>query len=252
MPAPGSAAPGDNETRSASAIVGDNLTGHHLLHIDGYSRTKDKLPTGKSIKSCPFRAGGHRWRINYYPNGQTSNCADFISVFLHLEQSAGEPVVAWAKFGLLDRAGKPVPSNTLSTSLKEFAPDGTGTGSARRAGLPLSRVFRLQCHNLIWTSTSAILLMGKEGADVTFQVAGEAFRAHRFLLAVRWCVFKAELCGSMKESTTTGNCIRIDDMLPQVFKALLHFIYTDSLPQMDEQEDAVMAQHLLEAADRFH
>ena len=39
-------------------------------------------------------------------------------------------------------------------------------------------------------------------------------------------------------------------MLPQVFKALLHFVYTDSLPQM-EQEEAVMAQHLLEAADRY-
>ncbi|XP_066316306.1 BTB/POZ and MATH domain-containing protein 1-like [Miscanthus floridulus] len=55
----------------------------------------------------------------------------------------------------------------------------------------------------------------------------------------------------MKESTAIGDCIRIDDMLPQVFKALLHFIYTDSLPQMEEQEEVAMAQHLLEAADRY-
>ncbi|XP_066374673.1 BTB/POZ and MATH domain-containing protein 2-like [Miscanthus floridulus] len=88
-------------------------------------------------------------------------------------------------------------------------------------------------------------------ADVTFQVAGESFSAHRFLLAARSRVFKAELWGAMKESTATGDCIRIDDMLPQVFKALLHFIYTDSLPQMEEQEEATMAQHLLEAADRY-
>ena len=42
-------------------------------------------------------------------------------------------------------------------------------------------------------------------------------------------------------------------MLPQVFKTLLHFVYTDSLPEaeMEEQEEAMMAQHLLEAADRY-
>jgi len=71
----------------------------------------------------------------------------------------------------------------------------------------------------------ADLLKSKEGADVTFQVAGESFSAHRFLLAARSRVFKAELWGAMKESTATGDCIQIDDMLPQVFKALLHFIY---------------------------
>jgi len=40
-------------------------------------------------------------------------------------------------------------------------------------------------------------------------------------------------------------------MLVQVFKTFLHFIYNDSLPEMDEQEEALMAQHLLEAADRY-
>lgn len=92
--------------------------------------------------------------------------------------------------------------------------------------------------------------MTKEGADVAFHVAGESFSAHRFLLAARSRVFKAELCGAMKESTDIGDCIWIDDMLPQVFNALLHFIYTDSLPQMEGQEEAMMAQRLLEASDR--
>ena len=40
-------------------------------------------------------------------------------------------------------------------------------------------------------------------------------------------------------------------MLPQVFKALLGFIYTDSLPEMEVQEVVTMAQHLFEAADRY-
>ncbi|CAN6318399.1 unnamed protein product [Urochloa humidicola] len=95
------------------------------------------------------------------------------------------------------------------------------------------------------------LFRTKDGADVTFQVAGETFKAHRFLLATRSLVFKAELLGGMKESTATGDCIRIDDMLPQVFNTLLHFVYTDLLPEMEDQEEAMMAQHLLEAADRY-
>jgi speckle-type POZ protein len=57
----------------------------------------------------------------------------------------------------------------------------------------------------------------------------------------------------MKEGTTTIPCIEIGDLLPQVFKCLLHFIYTDSLPEI-EGEDAsspAMMQHFLEAADRY-
>ncbi|TKV93747.1 hypothetical protein SEVIR_9G246200v4 [Setaria viridis] len=285
MPAPGSAVLGGNEHRSASAIVGGTVTGHHLLHIDGYSCTKDKLPTGRSIQSRPFSAAGHRWCIHYFPNGQSSKDADFISVFLHLDESPGGPVMARARFDLLDRAGKPVPLNN-STWLKEFSfsPDGTGYGFpdlVRREFLEKSEhlfndCFTISCGIIISDElrtedriaasplvSLAVppsdldqhlnnLLVGKEGADVTFQVAGEAFSAHRFLLAARSRVFKAELCGAMKESTATGGCIiQIDDMLPQVFKALLHFIYTDSLPQMEEQEESVMAQHLLEAADRY-
>ncbi|KAL6659229.1 hypothetical protein ACP70R_003269 [Stipagrostis hirtigluma subsp. patula] len=43
-------------------------------------------------------------------------------------------------------------------------------------------------------------------------------------------------------------------MQPAVFKALLHFIYTDSLPSMDDlgtKEEEEMAKHLLVAADMY-
>jgi speckle-type POZ protein len=60
----------------------------------------------------------------------------------------------------------------------------------------------------------------------------------------------AELFGPMKEKGT-GH-IRIDDLEPRVFKAMLHFIYTDTLPEMDKGDDTVaMAQHLLVTADRY-
>ncbi|KAL6907740.1 hypothetical protein ACP4OV_001910 [Aristida adscensionis] len=45
--------------------------------------------------------------------------------------------------------------------------------------------------------------------------------------------------------------VRIDDMEAKVFKALLDFIYTNMLPEIDGDDMAVMAQHLLVAADRY-
>jgi len=47
-------------------------------------------------------------------------------------------------------------------------------------------------------------------------------------------------------------------MEAQVFKALLYFMYTDSLPmakkddEEDEEEEDVMSQHLLVAADKYN
>ncbi|KAE8676865.1 BTB/POZ and MATH domain-containing protein 1 [Hibiscus syriacus] len=60
----------------------------------------------------------------------------------------------------------------------------------------------------------------------------------------------------MKDQNTKQ--IKIEDMEAPVFKALLHFIYWDSLPDMQELTglnsnwaSALMSQHLLAAADRY-
>nr|BAK06095.1 predicted protein [Hordeum vulgare subsp. vulgare] len=48
--------------------------------------------------------------------------------------------------------------------------------------------------------------------------------------------------------------ITIDDMQPAVFRAFLHFIYTDSMPSMRDLEDddkIEMVKHLLVAADKY-
>ena len=72
---------------------------------------------------------------------------------------------------------------------------------------------------------------------------------HRCVLAFRSPVFRAEFLGPMKEKAE--NLIRIDDMEPAIFEALLHFIYTDRLPDScsDGRNPAIM--HLLVAADRY-
>jgi len=100
------------------------------------------------------------------------------------------------------------------------------------------------------------LLAGGEGTtDVTFEVTGETVAVHRCILTARSPVFMAELFGPMKEKTLA--CVRIEDIEARVFRALLHFVYTDSLPpEMDDDgedvdDEVAMAQHLLVVVDRI-
>ncbi|KAL6659074.1 hypothetical protein ACP70R_003114 [Stipagrostis hirtigluma subsp. patula] len=96
------------------------------------------------------------------------------------------------------------------------------------------------------------LLEEKEGVDVNFSVKGEDFAAHKIVLAARSPVFRAELYGPMREAGRKP--IVIKDVQPDVFRALLHFIYTDSLPPLDDlqaDDHTEMIRHLLVAADRY-
>lgn len=105
------------------------------------------------------------------------------------------------------------------------------------------------------------LLETKEGADVTFKVGGEVFAAHAIVLAMRSPVFKAELYGPMKEERgqRRRRHIAIEDMQPDVFRALLHFIYTDTMfpggameaVDLDGDGNKEFVKHMLVAADRY-
>ncbi|KAE8799318.1 TD and POZ domain-containing protein 4 [Hordeum vulgare] len=81
--------------RSVSAVsAGDASHGYHLLIVDGYSRTKS-TPTGKSIRSGDFKVGGYLWHIEFYPNGNKSENAEFLSFhvrLLHNDVALANPV----------------------------------------------------------------------------------------------------------------------------------------------------------------
>ncbi|GJM84614.1 hypothetical protein PR202_ga00299 [Eleusine coracana subsp. coracana] len=94
------------------------------------------------------------------------------------------------------------------------------------------------------------LLRTGRGADVVFEVGSETFAAHRCVLAARSPVFSAELFGAMVESGAAA-VVRVEEMEAPVFQALLCFVYTDSLPVTNKEDEDVMYQHLLVAADRY-
>uniref|UniRef100_A0A0E0PQ30 BTB domain-containing protein n=1 Tax=Oryza rufipogon TaxID=4529 RepID=A0A0E0PQ30_ORYRU len=127
----------------------------------------------------------------------------------------------------------PVPPPCPSTCLKNYADRSGGVAASSSRGKS-------------WRSR------GKD-ADVAFEVGGGGgvrFAAHRCVLAARSKVFKAELFGAMKEGDAAC-VVRIDDMEPQVFRTLLFFVYTDSLPEMRKEEEEAICQRLLVAAEVY-
>jgi speckle-type POZ protein len=67
-------------------------------------------------------------------------------------------------------------------------------------------------------------------------------------------VFKEKLMAPTtmeRRNDATPRILRIHDMEPIVFRVLLHFIYTDSLPDIAEGQKIGMAKDLLVVADRY-
>nr|CAB3471114.1 unnamed protein product [Digitaria exilis] len=214
--------------------------------------------------------------------------ADWIMLRVHLS-SQGSPhgVAARISWRLIDPGSPPSPEKTATSSMfYENCPQDVFL--VTRSELELSRRRRpgdgdcvlLQCNLTVVldpkdvTVTAAAmakpklsvtvpspdlhrqlgeLLRSEKGADVTFLVAGECIPAHRSVLAARSPVFMAELLGDMKEKAPAARVV-VDDMEPEVFRTLLRFVYTDTVPELEEEEGeevTLMAQHLLEAADRY-
>jgi speckle-type POZ protein len=273
---------------SASLSTTTMISTLHLFHISGYSITKE-LPTGKCIMSSPFLAGGYRWAIRYYPNGIDSYQDPGIAFTLQL-QSEGTGIKVRLKFCLMDSNGRPSEVHS-ATSFCEFQYESCDYGFSgfithgelEESGYLKDDSFVVRCtvsildSNVVETSASCIydavqdqlppsdlheqlrnLLQGGEGADVTFNVGGQIFSAHRCILSARSPVFRAQFFGPMRSERF--NDIEVDDMEPMVFKVLLHYLYTDLLPEWDDisgyssekrPDSAIMAQHLLAAADRY-
>ncbi|CAL5029579.1 unnamed protein product [Urochloa decumbens] len=244
-----------------------SLRDHHHLKINGYSRSLNSR--SPFFESSPFRAGGRTWRISYRPKGSSGD-SDFISMYLALDDIVDEAVMACFTLSLLDQSKNPVSYHCHTTMVNNFSEVRVFGFEEfiKREILERSEylkddsfTIRVQIHVVKETPSVQVppsdiqqhlgsLLSMEEGADVEFRVGGETFVAHRLVLAARSPIFKAELYSPMKEGLVT-NAIQIDDMEAQVFKAMLNFIYTDSLPEMEQEDESAMTQHLLVAADKY-
>ncbi|XP_034570021.1 BTB/POZ and MATH domain-containing protein 2 [Setaria viridis] len=258
-----------------SASIAETATGWHLLKVVGYSQFKG-IGVARRIKSSSFLVGGHSWCVIFFPDGSSEETAEWVSLGLRLERlgsTDGGDVLVRTKYSFLDRVGEPIPSSTRTgTSWLTFSRTSQSwvySQFIKREDMESSYVkkdkFCIRCDVRVIENCCQLsaavppsemrrhfmdLLASGVGADVAFDVGGETFAAHKNVLAARSSVFKAEFFGgTMKENVATR--VRVDGIEPRVFKAMLHFVYTDSLPRFDRGDELVMAQHLLVAADRY-
>ncbi|XP_020157720.1 BTB/POZ and MATH domain-containing protein 3-like [Aegilops tauschii subsp. strangulata] len=242
---------------------------------------------GPEMRSSTFAVGDHYWRILCYPNGRWHE--DHISLFIehddvrHASQEIIGDTMAKIQFSILDQGLKP--SYTKTTILQPIHGsrewDGfesfithedfdkerekhlkddcltilcdltvVVTGTDERMEIPpVAPPFDL--HGLL-----AEAIWNKESPDVKIKVGGETFPAHRWILEARSPVFKADLSAASSrrckyDYDSAAQLLHVRDMDPQVFKALLQFIYTDSPPETSLLEAPETAEMLLMAADRY-
>ncbi|XP_010524999.1 PREDICTED: BTB/POZ and MATH domain-containing protein 4-like [Tarenaya hassleriana] len=275
---------------SSSLSVTQTINGSHSFTIKGYSLAKG-IGIGKHIASDTFTVGGYQWAIYFYPDGKNpEDNSAYVSVFIALA-SDGTDVRALFELSLLDQSGKG--KHKVHSHFDRALESGPYTlkyrGSMwgykrffRRAMLETSDFLKDDCLKINCTvgvvvseidcprlhsihvpasdigSHFGMLLENEEGADVTFNVAGEKFRAHRLVLAARSPVFENEL---LEGTGDEDQEIEVSDMEPRVFKALLHYIYKDALIEEAElsatgssvgpSASDTLAAKLLAAADKY-
>ncbi|KAJ8748385.1 hypothetical protein K2173_003022 [Erythroxylum novogranatense] len=276
-----------NSTTTSTSIT-ETVNGSHQFKITGYSLSKG-MGIGKNIASDTFNVGGYSWAIYFYPDGKSvEDNAAYVSLFISLA-SEGTDVRALFELTLLDQSGKE--RHKIHSHFGRTLESGPYTLKYRGSMWGYKRFFKrtlletsdylkddcLQVHCSVGVVRSHTegpknysiavppsnmvqqfgeLLKSGKGTDVNFEVNGEIFAAHKLVLAARSPVFRAQLFGPMKDQNT--RLIKVEDMEAPVFKALLHFIYWDSLPHLEELTglnskwaSTLMSQHLLVAADRY-
>ncbi|KAL5782496.1 hypothetical protein ACOSP7_007525 [Xanthoceras sorbifolium] len=273
---------------TSSTSLTETINGSHQFKISGYSLSKG-MGIGKYIASDTFVVGGYAWAVYFYPDGKSAeDNSTYVSLFIALA-SEGTDVRALFELTLMDQSGKE--RHKVHTHFGRALESGPYALKYRGSMWGYKRFFKRTlletsdylkddsllircCVGVVKSHTEAPktysiavppsdigkhfgkLLEGGIGTDVNFEVDGEKFAAHKLVLATRSPVFRAQLFGPLKDQNT--QCIKVEDMEAPVFKTLLHFIYWDALPDMEEfmglsskGVSTLMAQHLLAAADRY-
>ncbi|KAJ4782778.1 BTB/POZ and MATH domain-containing protein 1 [Rhynchospora pubera] len=262
---------------TASTWRAEQVVGSHLFKIEEYSTARN-TEKGNFLESDTFNVGGYDWSIKYFPSGTMVAEDDHASIFICLKSpvdyvqaeitleilvnqngnmlSQGQ-LSAFATFKSITDTSDCGYSNFVRRSELESVLNDNSVGFKCSVCvskvLPVESDFPLPVPPPIALQQISNLLETGIGADVTFEVNGHTFKAHKSILVARSKVFEAQFSGPCKEKTDT--IIKIEDMEAVVFKELLHYIYSETIPAFSEMNDSEeknnLAQHLLVAADRY-
>ncbi|KAG5403407.1 hypothetical protein IGI04_009526 [Brassica rapa subsp. trilocularis] len=234
---------------TVSTSLTETVNGFHEFKISGYSLTKG-VGVGKYVASDTFTVGGHSWAIYFYPDGKSpEDNSSHVSLFIALA-SEGADVRALFELTLVDQSGNE--KHKVHSHFGRALESGPYTlkyrGSMgykrffRRDSLETSDYLKDNCllvrcrvgvvksctegprdYNIsvpvsnLGQQLGSLLESGK-GCDVTFEVDGETFSAHKLVLATRSPVFRAQLFGPLRDRDTDR--IEIEDVEAPIFKII--------------------------------
>ncbi|KAF7018547.1 hypothetical protein CFC21_031829 [Triticum aestivum] len=253
------------ETWSTSFTEGD--TAAHNFEVTGFSLL-DGMGAGNFVSSSTFFVGGCEWDITFYPDGWKAGGGAHASAYLRL--CNGElGLQTNYTLSLLGKDGQVFVQGSIEHTFQS-----AGIFWGFEHFVQKSKLRRLLSDNEDCVTIRCVLtvmrkhdtlaipappsnlqedfarmLKDEEGADVTFIVGDKSFRAHRHVLAARSPAFRAELLDPTKDDPTKP--VKVDDMDPVIFEALLYFMYTDTLPHGCDLEKSVTLQHLFIVGVRY-
>nr|XP_048283905.1 speckle-type POZ protein-like [Myodes glareolus] len=231
----------------------------------------------KGVKSPTFSPGANdkqKWYMNVHLNGMDEESTGYLSVFVGLLSSPKSPVWAKFQFGIINAKGeesqimnsqrvvrfdqnqhwgfkKFLLRDFLLSSPRLLLPDDKLTLCCEMSmvqdcisiseenmqpEIDIPRCTLADELGDLWENSSF--------TDCCLVVDGQEFRAHKAILAARSPVFRAMFEHDMEESRK--NRIEIHDLEPEVFKAMMGFIYTGKEPDLHSMAAAVLA-----AADMY-
>jgi speckle-type POZ protein len=237
------------------------------LEVTNYLQLKG-VNAGDYVSSRVFSVGGYDWEIRFYPGGiDEQDCAGKASVFVWFLGKEDKDVGAKFTMSMLENKTK---AQVASFDVRkrffrnpeyrcwgfpEFV-DKSRLESLSRCG---DGCFTILCVLTVSLESSPLelpdhfeqILRDGRGTDVVFGVAGHEFAAHKSLLAARSSVFGEQFF----EPKAEKDMLRVEvlNMEPAIFEMMLHYIYTDSLPDCEDEGGYGTAtmQDLLAAASSY-
>ncbi|KAL0672715.1 hypothetical protein Bca4012_000695 [Brassica carinata] len=236
---------------TVSTSLTETVNGFHEFKISGYSLTKG-VGVGKYVASDTFTVGGHSWAVYFYPDGKSpEDNSSHVSLFIALA-SEGADVRALFELTLVDQSGNE--KHKVHSHFGRALESGPYALKYRGSMWGYKRFFRrdsletsdyLKDNSLLVRCRVGVvksctegprdynisvpvsnlgqqlgsLLESGKGCDVTFEVDGETFSAHKLVLATRSPVFRAQLFGPLRDRDTDR--IEIEDVEAPIFKDVL-------------------------------
>jgi speckle-type POZ protein len=209
-----------SEPDARTTILGSSV---FQFRVD-YEQSK-QLPIGEAVHSDVVSAGGHLWRVDFFPRGETDeDNGEYTSIFLsHMSKSCS--VKAIFEAFMMGRDYKPSRTCNVQRLCETFEDKENGDSWGWYQFEEVTNVENFFLIERYVTFVCTIVVMDDspipvppsdigihlgrlldhtDGTDVSFIVDNETFPAHRAVLAARSPVFRAELFGSMAEATMSS------------------------------------------------